>query len=93
METAGLLSVAQRIFFAFQSWTGRYLELVGLLMLERLIYCICFPPKKHVGGESNFLTDKSKLCEKVYVLELFHVPFFFIFVYGSCFFLLTGSIT
>ena len=44
-----------------------------MFQLERLTCCSCLTPKKHVGGESNFVTDKSKFRKKVYVSKLFHV--------------------
>ena len=44
-----------------------------MLQLERLTCCSCLTLKKHVGGESNLLTDKPKFREKVYVSKLFHV--------------------
>ena len=47
-------------------------------MLEQFICRSRRPSKKHVGGESNFLTDKSKFREKVYVSKIFNVPDFFI---------------
>ena len=43
-------------------------------MLEQLICFIHHLSKKHMGRESNYLTDKSKFREKVYVLKIFYVP-------------------
>ena len=77
MATEGVLVAAQKIF-ALKSWTERYPERVNMSLLERLTCCSRRPPKKHVGGESNLLTDKSKLRKKVYVSILLDVPKCFI---------------
>ena len=45
----------------------------ALYLLEELTCCSCHPSKKHVGGESNFLIDKSKFRENVHTSKQFHV--------------------
>ena len=57
------------------------MERVGPSMFERLTCFSSRPSKNHVDGESNFLMDKSKFYEKVYISKLFNVPHFLYYKY------------
>ena len=56
-------------------------EWVGMSLLGQLTCHSRRPSKNHVGGESNFLMEKSKFHEKVYVSKLFDIPDFFHYKY------------
>ena len=71
----------------------QYLEQLGMSLLKLLTFCIWRQLKKHVEGESNFLTDKSKsrkkvMCQKYSIYRIFFhfkymitVPFFLMEAY------------